>query len=439
MIRPHSVLGAGRQRGFTLLELTVSFAILVLILVGVLQLFDANSRLARTQTHIADMQQALRVGQYQLVRTVRMAGRGPVPMNLDPYTPNGYAGHLLPGGIAVQVENNVPADTHIAGSTSPLVAEGTDILTVRGVLNGSLYQLNQDTDATLTRAGASVTGQVVIRGQSPTGVIQNLAGIKEELDKGFPDALLLVSPASDELYAVVQITGSDTTSNYDAGDIPNSYLTVNFSNSGSEMGASVDKGYRSLTPNSEFPGDLTKVAFVGILEEYRYYIRQDTVTTDLALGPTLRLSRAQVYPGNDAAYGGDDANLREDIADNIRDLQVALGIENEDPIADPDDQVTESDPPDENDEWLFNASADDKTDTVKWNGTVARPNRLYYVRVTTLARTDRPDPQYVSPPIANIEDHVYNEPAAPTTQADLNQRRFRRRLLTTIIDLRNVS
>lgn len=438
MNRSHSSRETGRRRGFTLLELTVSLAILVLILVGVLQLFDANSRLARNQTHIADMQQALRVGQYQLVRTVRMAGRGPVPMNLDQDTTTGFAGKYLPTGIAVEVKDNVAANTHIAGSTSPLVAEGTDVLTVRGVLNGSLYQLNQDTDATLSRAGTSVTGQVVIRGQSPTGVIQNLAAIKEELDKGLPDALLLVSPASDELYAVVQITSSDDSS-YDASDIPNSYLTVNFSNSGSEMGTTADDGYRSLTPNSEFPADLTKVAFVGILEEYRYYIRQDAVTTDLGVGPTLRLSRAQVYPGNDHAYAGDDANLREDIADNIRDLQVALGIENQDPIADPDDQVTESDPPDENDEWLFNATADDPTDITKWNGVVGRPNRLYYVRVTTLARTDRPDPQYLSPPIANIEDHVYNEPASPATQADLNQRRFRRRLLTTVIDLRNVS
>ena len=123
-------------------------------------------------------------------------------------------------------------------------------------------------------------------------------------------------------------------------------------------------------------------------------------------------------------------------------IPVALGVESS---TDADQVVTEGVPPDAADEWLFNAvdsdgtPADDATDAAKWNGTPAQPNKLYYVRVTTLARTDRPDPKYLSPPITNIEDHAYNEPAIPNNQADVNLRRFRRRLLTTIIDLRNVS
>jgi prepilin-type N-terminal cleavage/methylation domain-containing protein len=446
-----TTLRAGRRprvvAGFTLLELLVSMAILVLILVGVLQLFDANSRLARTQTHIADMQQASRVGQYQLVRNVRMAGRGPMPMNLEQDTTGttGYAGHYLPTGIAVEVDDNVAADTHIlpADNTSPLVAEGTDILTIRGVMNGSLYQLNP-AGADLSLSGTPPTsGQVVIRGKSPTGVPQNLPALKEAIDAGRPDGLLLVSPVSDELYAVVEVNPgtSDTTTNYNASDIENSSITVGFTMTADDYyGNNVDEGYRSLSPLGTFPTDLQSVAFVGLLEEYRYYIRQEAFATDLKVGPVMRLSRAHVYPGTDQPYDGDAVNLRDDIADNIRDLQVALGVESS---TDADEVVTESVPPDGADEWLYNAAADPDPTTatgrLTWNGTPTQPNKLYYVRVTTLARTDRPDPKYLSPAITNIEDHVYNEPAIPKNQADLNLRRFRRRLLTTVIDLRNVS
>ena len=60
-----------RQAGFSLVELLVALAILVLILVGVLQLFDMHSRIARTQTNVADMQQSLRwlVCQYSTYRS----------------------------------------------------------------------------------------------------------------------------------------------------------------------------------------------------------------------------------------------------------------------------------------------------------------------------------------------------------------------------------
>jgi hypothetical protein len=63
---------------------------------------------------------------------------------------------------------------------------------------------------------------------------------------------------------------------------------------------------------------------------------------------------------------------------------------------------------------------------------------LYYVRITTLARTDRLDPDYTSPPIEAIEDHVYNEPDLPADSASKLERSYRRRLLETVVDLRNL-
>ncbi|MGB5813706.1 MAG: hypothetical protein WBH75_19795, partial [Thermoanaerobaculia bacterium] len=64
---------------------------------------------------------------------------------------------------------------------------------------------------------------------------------------------------------------------------------------------------------------------------------------------------------------------------------------------------------------------------------------LYYLRVNTLARTDRPDLDFVSEPLDLIEDRDWNEPAVPGSDQARRERMHRRRLMQTTIDLRNLS
>src|ERR1700761_3682997 len=76
--------GAGRrrtagERGFTVLEMTVALFITAEVIVAGLALFDFHNKLARVQTQVTDMQQSLRVAQYDIVRLARMAGRGGLP------------------------------------------------------------------------------------------------------------------------------------------------------------------------------------------------------------------------------------------------------------------------------------------------------------------------------------------------------------------------
>jgi hypothetical protein len=98
------------------------------------------------------------------------------------------------------------------------------------------------------------------------------------------------------------------------------------------------------------------------------------------------------------------------------------------------------------DDWLYNDPADDPTDA-EWrlHDYVTRPGtpvRLTYVRLTTLARTSRPDPSYRAPDFDAtagtdlVEDHDYDQ--APASQfKNVDNRKFRRRALTTIVDMRN--
>jgi type II secretory pathway pseudopilin PulG len=393
-----------RAAGFTLIEALVSLAIMIVVLLGLLALLEFNSRVARAQVNVSEMQQSLRVVQADMVRTVRMAGRGGLPAFRPATAVPVYAGMFLPQGPSLGVDNNVAAGTKIGGAIEAEVVAGTDVLTVRGVLNSTFYQVNPSGDGQVSNTG---TGSITVRSTSPTGVPQDLQALEDAIDLGRPEALLLVGYADDRTQVVVELTGGTSSSDS---------VVLNFTTSGTH-GAD----YLKLSPGGAFPPELISVGAVGLLEEYRYYVRD--------VEGTPRLSRARLYPGTDIAYANDDSNLEVDLADNILDLQLALGI-------DRNSNETIEDTTDAADDWLFNAEGDSPEPEIDWNA-AARP--LYYLRVTTLARTDRIDPRYVSPPIEAIEDHVYSEPDAPPDDAARLARGHRRRLLSTVVDLRNLS
>jgi hypothetical protein len=95
-----------------------------------------------------------------------------------------------------------------------------------------------------------------------------------------------------------------------------------------------------------------------------------------------------------------------------------------------DGEVTGAPTPPATDEWLYNAAADDPTPFTA--GTLA------YIRLSTLARTDRPDAQYQTPPLAPLEDHDYDNPATDLNSKTKPDWRYRRRILQTVVDLRNL-
>jgi Tfp pilus assembly protein FimT len=428
--------GFARAAGFTVMELAVSMLVLVVVLLGMLSLFDFSNRLSHVQTNVADMQQALRIAQQDAVRTIRMAGRGPLPLGLPPT------------GLAVSVRNNVAAGSLIGGPDTPEVLPGSDVLTVRGVFSSPIYQVNSSRSESFTltdwTAGKPTAGRVMVQSSTPTGIPQDLAAlrtaVKTAQDKGTPgEALLLVSPRDASLYAVVQL--NPATSNVDNPDS----FTIGFT-----IGTGLSDGYADryglLSRGGAYPVDLTSVAFVSILEEHRFYVRQRVETAPNGTEDVApRMSRARVFPNTEEPWRGPDddpgddnaehPSWQQDVADNIVDLQVALAFDtprgggamtDDDNDTGDDDRIFES-ADGLNDDWLYNDTQ--AVNPVQWAN-----QQLYYIRLTTLARTDRRDPQFQSPQLVSIEDHDLTG----SRFNDRTDRMFRYRPLQTLIEMRNL-
>ncbi len=432
--RPQRARRRPRGGGFTVIEMLVGLLLSTALLVAVLNLFDLNSKIARVQTQVADLQNSVRIAQYDLVRNVRAAGRGGLPAALlpAPAVAPPFAGRLLPAGVALEVRNDTPADTTIGGIATPnaRVLEGTDVLVARGVFTTPIYQVDPP-DFDLR------SGRARVNALAPSGVPQDLSALREAVDRangGDPEALLAVSPLGPNLYAVVELTGGafqlDLTDPTGRRAVQ---VTLNFAVTGGMRTAD----YARLSPEGRFPPQMTSAAFVGVLEEYRYYVsEQRAVAGDASSELVPRLSRARFYPGTETVHP-QIPSAREDIADNILDLQASLGVDN-----DGDGLVSEGTTAAQRavDEWLFNDGGDqedDPNDPARWrwngNNVVAA-----FLRINVLAQADRPDPTYLAPPIDAIEDRVYGEPEVPADEAGRRARMARRRLLQTVVELRNL-
>lgn len=416
-----------RESGFTLVEMLVSMVLTVQVLAAVYLLFDFNSRLAKVQTNLTELQQAQRVAQYDMARILRMAGRG----NLYP-------------NLALTVRNNVPTLTRVSSGTSPGVVPGTDLLQVRGVFSTPLYQMPPDIAFfTLDNAAPNLAtrGTMIVSRISPAGVVQDLTPLRTAITNRVAEALVLVSSADRTIYHVVEL--DPAASNAASTD----QVTVGFRISGGTNTA----GFTTLsaTPGS-LPANFRAIQQVGILEEYRFYVRETYARLGDSTSKLLpKLSRARMFPGTQVAYNSDEANnLAVDVADDIWDLQVALGYNT--PLAGGEvdsvtglGQITET-ADGRNDDWLYNSRDDVATDAVWLDNNAADPRwngpGLFVMRLTTLARTTETDRGYTAPLLDHIEDKYYN--ITPWVglvgiNTDAN-RKFRRRILQTVLDLRAV-
>ncbi len=424
-----------RRAGFTLAELLVSMVVLVQILLIALLMFDFNSRVTRVQTNLAEMQQSLRVGQQEVVRMTRMAGRSGLPVT----APSAPVGGPTPAArLAVQVLNNVTGAARIVlpdEADSPMAIQGTDILILRGNFSTPLYNF---TLTSIDNRSNPTAGVLLVRRVDPFNPEQDLAPLAsaDDAETGIPEALILMPSTPGVAYAVVELLPNTVGNTADE-------ITVSFRVRGDEFADAYHALWTNDPDNTAFPMLTGASGYMAILEEYRFYVRNDGGASAESARP--RLSRARLLPGTGTAHGDPGVenppalSLRADIADNILDLQVALGFDTniDGAVIGPDGlgAIVETDTG-VNDDWLYNSAADDDTASPFLEASAANVPNLFFVRVTTLARTTSAERTDRDLPLTALEDHVY--PADSGLVNSTNALKFRRSFLQTTVDLRNL-
>lgn len=408
----------GRQDGFTLIEILISLAVTLILLLAVLAVVQSSGRVSRLETETAAMNQGQRASHRLIARDVRMTGRGGLPANFV-----GGAPHRAP---SFDLRNNVgndgvSAEIAIGRTGSPTAVTGTDILAVRGVFDTPLYQISPGT-VDFTVAGDRKSGTIRVRNVNPAGQAQDLSPLVAAVNGKLNHALVLKSPLGGRVYSVVELDWAG--SSISATDVVLAFRTT----------GTLGGDYGMLTDSpGELPPGLETLSSVGILEEHRFYLRDTEPPT---------LSVATVYPNTNVPVGDLNTNLARDVADGVIDFQVALGFDSafggsfdqDNNYVGVDDEILETDDG-ANDDWLFNAADDDPT-AAQWTGAV--PPGLYYIRFSTVGRTASREFDYRDRPIAAVEDNAYGEATVPATEANRVERMFRRSLRSTLVDLRNL-
>ncbi len=486
---------ASGQAGFSLVELLVTVIILAEVLVGLLIIFDSSSRLARAQTHVAELQQSLRVGQAELTRYTRMTGLGGLP--IIPLTDVSRAryGTFPTAGPAVSVFNNVEEKTIVqlldpsaAAGTDDVILPGSDVMILRGVFSTPMFYLDPPVkidgdwlsnpgDATNEFSGQiTLPARSRISGRSWWDYPQEISDLATRLSAAKTDQIPLALVLRDTLNPNAYVVAAFDYANTAAGDLtPSDCPNVSFHadlpaehipqciqfnvvlDPDEDVSTGPGQAYADLTAGTGLEGgdqelvvDVTdsfnvflpsNIGSIGLLEEYRLYVRAEWEVPgqfDTRLTPVL--ARAEFLPGTNTQVD------RIDIADNVLDLQIAVGADADSLGIDGHGEVTDSGSA--ADEVLFNSEADTDSDGDIVASAVGTESRAWtdpvlqyhFLRINTLVQARFPDLKHRAPQIDLIEDYnrglTFDVKGVSHTFNDDLQ--YRRRWLQTMVELRNL-
>ena len=399
--------GAAPERGFTIVEVLISTAVLILVFVGVLMVYDRGNQIFKASNESADMQQNLRVAYDRMLADIRMAGfdymRGG-PANLTttaqpwaagrqyaagtivvPPTANGRTYRAMNGGISGTVAPSFPdadgASIVENGATPPITWEE---------VGAAVYQ---QPDEQIEYAGATA---ITVRGNFDYSADANDAekGREPDLESvHFP----IVTTGNDEI-----VTYALRSNKAPKGTLPN--------NQSISMYIDINNG-----------GDPSRTAHPGGDAE-----RQVTITgVDLTnANPPYTLYRFTF---------ADDGSVQEiPLADNIRSLNFFYFQDSagQKPLRDEDDNLVPN---------VGGGGQYSPTIANSWNATERQLRaKIRAIRMRLVGMTARPDNNYRDASVATGMYSTTDSAGTPTFVTDTIAQDYRRVVADTVVSPRNL-
>jgi type II secretory pathway pseudopilin PulG len=428
--------------GVTLVEMLIAMGLASSLVLAALALWDSAARLNKSEIEIADAQDNARYGLRQVARAVRVAGAGglfvsqAVLLRPDPGLP----------GVAISGEgsyDNVETGfvTDLAGHDVP-VRPGTDVVEVRGVLFSPLLGF----DATSGCGPCNGADDLRVRAMTANGHVNDdparrphfsaidaytagvsdrrpvfvLAADGEDLFPGCRPAAPQPSYHVGLLAAPAALASS--------GTIP----AVDFSNPLAREFTTEDP---RDSPLAAPDAPLSSLRRAGILDDVLFFVdNSDPVHPTLARG-ARRGARFDIVP----------------LAEDVEDLQVAYGVDGlvaSDAVfpdgvvgrlvgvtaADPDPSTsTQVD----GDEWVPNVEGERPFGNRDLRSSDGHCPALSAVMIAVVARARDPEPAFRGRGAFGL--HAFNSPreTGDYSGTPLQAPRFRRRIQTVTVGLRN--
>jgi hypothetical protein len=450
----------GFAAGSTLVEILVAVSVGAALLVGVLAVWDFAARTNKSEIDISDAQGSVRYGLHQISRVVAMAGAGglfvtqAVLLRPDPDL----------GGISVPPDgdyDNIVGGTvtNLSGARVP-IRPGTDLIEVRGVFFSPLLGLDSASGCGACTGVSELTARAV----TETGHINEHPARRPQFSlidaytQGVSDrapVFVLVSEGAD-LHPGCSTTGSENAlppqPPYAVGLLTaptalaaaGTFGRVDFSNALARELTTEDPRDRA----SPVGPLLHALRRTGVLDDLLFFVDDSDPRHPVLAQAVRRGSRFDVTG----------------IAEDIEDLQVSYGVDglygSDSVLSDgslgrlvpptPEDPDPDASTQRDADEWAPNVEGERLFETAELQSVDPPPAgfphtgdpsdshcpRVRALKIGLVAKSHDPDPSYRGPDSAGIRS-MNSPPQVRVYPTPPSAPRFRRRLLTITVALRN--
>ena len=431
-----------RAAGVTLVEILIAVGLASSLLLAAMALWDSAARLNKSEIEIADAQDNARYGLRQVARAVRMAGAGglfvsqAVLLRPDP----GLPGVAISGqGSYDNVETGFVTD--LAGHDVP-VRPGTDVVEVRGVLFSPLLGFDgasgcgpcNGIDELRVRA-VTASGHInddPVRRPRFSAIDSSTSGVSDRrplfvLAADGNDLFPSCSGAPQPAYHVGLLTVPTALAS--AGTFP----AVDFSNPLAREIATEDP--RDSPPPGADPPLAPLLRRAGILDDVLFFVDNSDPLHPTLVRALRRGARFDVVP----------------LAEDVEDLQAAYGVDGlyaSDAVT-PDGVVgrlvaaTGGDPDlsastqVDGDEWVPNVEGERPFGNGDLRASDGHCPALSAVTIALVARARDPEPTFRGRDAFGLHALNSSKEARDYAGTPLTAPRFRRRIQTVTVGLRN--
>jgi Tfp pilus assembly protein PilV len=359
------------ERGFTVIEAIVTLAVMVPVTLGLYSLLDSSNRISKRESNVSQAQQASRGGIYEVARVIRQA----------------RVGQLFYGSSVLPIYDNAPAGKTIKdlSGQSHTVRAGTDVLEVRGIIQGDKFSLGA---ADVTCAGScDGTSQITVTIRStaingfvnyPSGQKPSLAGKTRPFYLVIGDSNSQPVTVSGKTYLVplyyVGLVSANTSGSWYTYTTSGGASTFVFTMNPSDAGAKVLNATAAGAPS------LANPFICGAVDDIVFFVDEGISPGSGDTHPTLAM----------ASYDPSSGNYDiQPLVDEAEDFQVAYGVDGADGStldggADPIAVSTTQN----SDEWVGNVSGEVDGNLGTPAAAVPRAGSVDFFFDTTVATSD---------------------------------------------------